>query len=266
MKRGTDMVYYELDLAGNVRRLRGPNGSDIGGYRYTAFGETLDSPAAFDQPLRWKGRWYQNIGGTEIYDVRARQWAPALGTFLSIDEYAYHDANSTLWGWPGQNPVKFRDPDGHFAAAAPAVVALELAGPIITAAIVYDLAANHGNGIREIVDNLISKPLFSDSKKEDPSDSAPSRDNTGRTHNDLSNPRDIPDKELGESISEVEESLKKRKKEIRDHSEQGDEDEMPGHSERVRRERDWLRRAKDEWRDRGYGECSQVDKRYTPSL
>jgi RHS repeat-associated protein len=112
MQRGTDTVYYELDLAGNVRRLRGLNGLDMGGYRYTAFGETLDSPAAFDQPLRWKGRWYQNIGGTEIYDVRARQWAPALGTFLSIDEYAYHDANSTLWGWPNQNPVKFRDPSG----------------------------------------------------------------------------------------------------------------------------------------------------------
>jgi hypothetical protein len=36
-----------------------------------------------------------------------------LGVFLSIDEFAYHDARSTLWGWPGQNPYRWRDPTGR---------------------------------------------------------------------------------------------------------------------------------------------------------
>jgi hypothetical protein len=36
------VAYYELDLAGNVRRLREPGGNDLGGYRYTAFGDTLE--------------------------------------------------------------------------------------------------------------------------------------------------------------------------------------------------------------------------------
>jgi len=35
---GAPVLYYELGLAGNVRRLRAPGGGDNGGYRYSAFG------------------------------------------------------------------------------------------------------------------------------------------------------------------------------------------------------------------------------------
>ena len=109
--------FYEVDLAGNVRRLRDANGADIGGYRYTAFGIAFPSDAqtpapTIDQPLRWKGRPFVNVAGG-LYDVRARWWSPQMGAFLSIDEYAYHDVNSTLWGWGGQNPVKWSDPSGN---------------------------------------------------------------------------------------------------------------------------------------------------------
>ena len=68
LTRSGTKYYYELDLAGNVRRLRDATGADLGGYRYTAFGqmETADAatPApSFDQPLRWKGRWFENVAG-----------------------------------------------------------------------------------------------------------------------------------------------------------------------------------------------------------
>ncbi len=49
----------------------------------------------------------------ELYDARARMWSPKLGTFLSVDEFAFHDARSTLWGWPGQNSIRWRDPTGR---------------------------------------------------------------------------------------------------------------------------------------------------------
>jgi hypothetical protein len=45
--------------------------------------------------------------------MRARQWVPELGAFLSVDDLAFHDASSTFWGWPGQNPIATRDPSGH---------------------------------------------------------------------------------------------------------------------------------------------------------
>jgi RHS repeat-associated protein len=120
------VAYYELDLAGNVRRLRQPGGLDLGGYRYSAFGETLEDTVVLQtanplivadnrtQPLRWKGMWrYDFGGGVELYDARARMWSPKLGTFLSVDEFAFHDARGTLWGWPGQNSIRWRDPSGR---------------------------------------------------------------------------------------------------------------------------------------------------------
>jgi RHS repeat-associated protein len=101
-----------MDCAGNIRRLRAAGGADLGGYRYSAFGKTLEDTTTVVQPHRWKGRWASDVAGG-IYDVRARQWSPNLGAFLSIDEFAFHDASSTLWGWPGQNPIVFADPDGR---------------------------------------------------------------------------------------------------------------------------------------------------------
>ena len=118
MHRGASTtVYFELDLAGNVRRLRGPSGTDLGGYRYTAFGKTVTDDALVDQPLRWKGRWYSAVAGG-VYDVRARQWSPELGSFLSVDEFEFHDAKGTLWSWPNQNPLRFSDPSGRLTANA----------------------------------------------------------------------------------------------------------------------------------------------------
>ena len=105
-------AYYEIDLAGNVRELRASGGASLGGYRYSAFGKTIEDTASVAQPLRWKGRWYSPVAGG-IYDVRARQWSPELGAFLAIDEYEYHDSESTLWGWPNQNPVRYADPTGR---------------------------------------------------------------------------------------------------------------------------------------------------------
>ena len=69
---------------------------------------TVEDTTSITQPLRWKARWWSPVaGGT--YDVRARQWSPELGIFLSIDEFEEHHENTTLWGWPGQSPIRFRD-------------------------------------------------------------------------------------------------------------------------------------------------------------
>ncbi len=113
------VVYYEVDLAGNVRRLRAPGGADLGCYRYAAFGKAFGPDAktptpVVDQPLRWKGRWWNDFGGPDgTYDMRARVWSPELCVFLSADAFAYHDARGTLWSWPNQNPVNLSDPSGN---------------------------------------------------------------------------------------------------------------------------------------------------------
>jgi hypothetical protein len=45
----------------------------------------------------------------------ARKW----GHSSRLDDYAYHNPNSTLWGWGGQNPIRWRDPTGHDVIGTP---------------------------------------------------------------------------------------------------------------------------------------------------
>ena len=123
------LAYYELDLAGNVRRLRASGGGDLGGYRFTAFGQTKEDTSTLAQPLRWKARWHQTLNGFEFYDVRARQWAPEIGAFVSIDNYRHAHISSTLWGWPGMNPMMWSDPLGRDNPGAATQVARAAATP-----------------------------------------------------------------------------------------------------------------------------------------
>jgi RHS repeat-associated protein len=106
-------AYYEVDIAGNVRHLFASGGTDLGGYRYTAFGKRGEDTTTITQPLRWKGRWFSSVAGG-IYDVRARQWAPEMAVFLAVDEFEFQRETSTLWGWPGTSPLRFEDPSGHY--------------------------------------------------------------------------------------------------------------------------------------------------------
>ena len=128
---GAHAAYYELDAIGNVRRLRSGDqcgtgfteaDCDLGGYAYTVFGKTLPADEAtpapeldgdpFNQPLRWQGRWYTDLAGG-LYDIRNRWWSPEIGAFLQADEFVYLSRTGTLWSWPGQNPVRWRDPSGR---------------------------------------------------------------------------------------------------------------------------------------------------------
>ncbi len=120
LRRNGISTFYEIDIIGNVRRLRDAQGNDLGGYRYTAFGQAFPADAgtaaaSVDQSLRWKGRPFFNVAGG-LYDMRVRFWSPGMGAFLAIDGYAYQDANSTLWGWGNQNPIRWSDPTGHDVA------------------------------------------------------------------------------------------------------------------------------------------------------
>ena len=114
-------VGHRLSWGRSSRRRR--LASNPGLYRYTAFGEEYPADAttpapSISQPLQWKGRWGSSLAGG-IYDVRARQWSPGMGAFLQVDGFERHDLRSTLWGWPRQNPGRFRDPSGRDGVICP---------------------------------------------------------------------------------------------------------------------------------------------------
>jgi RHS repeat-associated protein len=129
---GANDYFFEVDLAGNVRRLTAYGGADLGGYRYTAFGiPDANQPAPqIDQPLRWKGRPWSDF--SSLYEVRARQWSPELGVFTAIDEHSYHDARATLWGWVGSNPIVEADFSGHGDDPAEKLLSSNLLPPGLT--------------------------------------------------------------------------------------------------------------------------------------
>ena len=73
----------------------GPGGVDLGGYRYTAFGETYTDDASFNAPtgvnalpIRWKVAWLMySAAGSDLYDMRARWWWPQGGVFVQVDGF-----------------------------------------------------------------------------------------------------------------------------------------------------------------------------------
>jgi hypothetical protein len=73
--------------------------------------------------------------------MRARLWSPSLGVFLSMDELGFHDRTSTLYGWPGQNPLKYSDPSGR----NPVVIAIAVAPAFGLAADSGPLAENNSH-------------------------------------------------------------------------------------------------------------------------
>jgi hypothetical protein len=55
---------------------------------------------------------------------------------LQPDEYVFLSHGGTLWSWPGQNPIRWRDPSGRFAGSAAWWGAKVLAGANPVAAVV----------------------------------------------------------------------------------------------------------------------------------
>ena len=251
LRRGGNTYFYEIDLTGNVRRLRDATGADLGGYRYTAFGNAFASdagtPAAtIDQPLRWKGRPFLNVAGG-LYDMRARWWSPQMGAFLAIDRYAYQDPSSTLWGWPAQNPIRYADRRGHDGWALAFEAAPEI-GPIAATAVLatglvaanaYIWGAALPAQISGLINDLNTPTVYAQEDTPAVPDT-PFVDETGKSHDDI--PDVIPDAwtgdDLEQAIDQITKSIEERQQQMKDFGED------PGHRERLRREEQYLRRLK----------------------
>ena len=101
-------VYYLQDHAGSVSALARPDGTIIGRYSYTPFGEVTADPGMPAQPLLWTARERDETG---LYYLRARYYSPFVGRFLSEDP-AGLAAGLNLYVFAGNSPVGMRDPLG----------------------------------------------------------------------------------------------------------------------------------------------------------
>ena len=106
---------YLLDGHGDVAALVNPAGALVLDYAYDPFGSETgfqpDNADQWDNPFRYCGEYWDEE--TETYYLRARQYDPDTGRFLSADSIK-DGFNWYVYCW--NNPVRYIDPSGHVIA------------------------------------------------------------------------------------------------------------------------------------------------------
>ncbi len=118
---GSTTVYYLTDGLGSVIGITDAAGNLLGSVKYDAFGGQLDQtgdmslPAAAGGDFRFHGQWQE--AATGLYHVRARDYDPVTGRFLSADpaEPDLREPESlNRYLFANANPYLFSDPTGRF--------------------------------------------------------------------------------------------------------------------------------------------------------
>jgi RHS repeat-associated protein len=116
---GSDAYTYHTDALGSVVELSDSSGSSIESYRYSPYGEAngrggdpeADSPLG--NSLRYAGQYLDS--GTDLYDMRAREYDPGVGIFLEVDpiEAAAGDPSVGVYVYVDDRPTVEVDPSGE---------------------------------------------------------------------------------------------------------------------------------------------------------
>lgn len=112
---GSDFTYLH-DPLGTVTDVLTDTGDRAASYDYDPFGgprapPTPDAATAPSNPLKFTGQ-YRDPDGT--YNLRARQYDPAAGTFTSLDpaDGTLDTTPGSLYGYVSNNPLSQTDPSG----------------------------------------------------------------------------------------------------------------------------------------------------------
>jgi len=62
---------------------------------------------------KYNGKEYQDELGLNMYDYGARNYDPALGRWMNIDNLSENNLTESTYTYCGNNPVIFKDPDGN---------------------------------------------------------------------------------------------------------------------------------------------------------
>ena len=140
----SDDVKYVLNAHGDVVALLNGSGENVKEYDYDAFGNELNIDTTDTNPFRYCGEYYDRETG-QIY-LRARYYQPIVGRFTQRDthwntanmiygdevktkeykdylglndysvklvDYAAIRQSGNLYGYCGNNPIKYSDVNGH---------------------------------------------------------------------------------------------------------------------------------------------------------
>ena len=106
--------YYLSDALGSTRLLTDATGTVTDTYTYDAFGEIDTQSGTSDNAYLYTGQRYDSL--TDQYYLRARQYDPGLGRFLSRDPWPLDYQNPVelnRYVYAAANPVMWSDPSGY---------------------------------------------------------------------------------------------------------------------------------------------------------
>jgi RHS repeat-associated protein len=104
--------YYDFDASGNTAGITGSTGAYVNQYSYLPFGETTTVSAALPNPFTFAGRFGVMQIDANLFSMRARNYAPATGQFLSNDPIGLRGEDSNVRRYVGNDPIAFVDPTG----------------------------------------------------------------------------------------------------------------------------------------------------------
>jgi RHS repeat-associated protein len=106
-------AYYSTDTLGTVTELSGAGGTLLGQYDTNPFGDGASAtnldPSVAGNPFVYAGEYQDPTTG--LYNLRARQYDPTTGRFLSRDPLGPQDYAS-LYTYVADNPLDYTDPSG----------------------------------------------------------------------------------------------------------------------------------------------------------
>lgn len=113
MTTPTTTAYYSSDPLGTVTDISGTGATLLGQYDNQPFGDGTTSssvdPSVAGNPYAFTGEYQDPTTG--LYDLRARQYDPATGRFLSPDPIML-DPNAGAYSYVSDNPLSYTDPSG----------------------------------------------------------------------------------------------------------------------------------------------------------
>ena len=118
-RTGNKNYLYRKNVFGDVTEIYSDNGTLVGKYSYTAFGECIvkvnEGGIAEKNPIRYRGYYYDEE--TSLYYLKSRYYDPVTGRFITIDDISYIDPETinglNLYAYCGNNPVMRVDENGN---------------------------------------------------------------------------------------------------------------------------------------------------------
>ena len=118
-RTGNKNYLYRKNVFGDVTEIYSDNGTLVGKYSYTAFGECIvkvnEGGIAEKNPIRYRGYYYDEE--MSLYYLKSRYYDPVTGRFITIDDISYIDPETiyglNLYAYCNNNPVSNVDPNGN---------------------------------------------------------------------------------------------------------------------------------------------------------